>query len=69
MQSGLPAPPGLSDAVTRTRARLAEITIGALAQTYLPLPYPTTRVDIAGTWLWDARTLNVVGEGVTTRNL
>jgi transglutaminase-like putative cysteine protease len=68
VRTGLPSAPGLSPAVPASR-HLANITIGALAQTYLPLPYPTTKVDIEGLWLWDARTLNVVGEGMTTQNL
>ncbi|HET9657380.1 MAG TPA: DUF3488 and transglutaminase-like domain-containing protein [Kineosporiaceae bacterium] len=66
--SGLPTAPGLGPAV-RTTAHSSRISIGALAQTYLPLPYPTTQVDISGRWLWDAGTLNVVGEGVTTQNI
>jgi transglutaminase-like putative cysteine protease len=69
VRTGLPDPPGLSSVVPRKKHR-ARIEIGALAQTYLPLPYPTIEVDdIRGRWLWDARTLNVVGEGTTTRNL
>jgi transglutaminase-like putative cysteine protease len=44
-------------------------SIGDLAQTYLPLPYPTDKVQIEGTWLWDPDTLNAVGEGVTTQGL
>lgn len=68
VRNGLPDPPGLSRSVPTTR-HTTTIKIGALAQTYLPLPYPTTEVDVEGLWLWDARTLNVVGEGVTTQNL
>jgi len=67
VQDGLPAPPGLGPAVA-TSQHTTKISIGALAQTYLPLPYPTTQVKIDGTWLWDAGTLNVVGEGATTQN-
>jgi transglutaminase-like putative cysteine protease len=68
VQAGLPSPPGLSHTVATTE-HSTRISIDALAQTYLPLPYPTKRVDIQGTWLWEPRTLNVVGEGTTTQNL
>lgn len=68
VQTGLPSPPGLSPTVATTE-HSTRISIGALAQTYLPLPYPTRRVDIQGTWLWEPRTLNVVGEDLTTQNL
>ena len=67
VQAGLPRPPGLGPAV-RTTSHSTKISVRALAETYLPLPYPTSRVDIDGRWLWDERTLNVVGEGVTTQN-
>jgi transglutaminase-like putative cysteine protease len=68
VQTGLPSPPGLSP-TTATTEHSTRISIGALSQTYLPLPYPTRRVDIQGTWLWEPRTLNVVGEDLTTQNL
>jgi hypothetical protein len=59
VQDGLPTPPGLSSAVSASQVSTT-ITIGSLNETYLPLPYPTRRVRIAGSWLYDARTLNVV---------
>lgn len=68
VQSGLPSPPGLGPDVPTTEHR-SQISIGNLAQTYLPLPYPSTRVDVEGRWLWDEKTLNVVGDGITTRKL
>jgi transglutaminase-like putative cysteine protease len=68
VQDGLPGAPGLTPAVSISRLK-TEITTLDLRQTYLPLPYPTTRVDIDGPWLFDSRTLNVVGDQVTTRNL
>ena len=41
---------------------------GTLDQDFLPLPYPASRVDIEGAWLYDASSLNVFGEGETVRN-
>jgi transglutaminase-like putative cysteine protease len=64
----LPAPPGLSESVEKVQSR-TEIRIGQLDETYLPLPYPATNVEVRGDWLYDAATLNVIGDGVTTRNL
>ena len=68
VQEGLPAPPGLSDAVrAQASSQRTEIEVRNLNQTYLPLPYPAERVDIAGRWLYEADTLNVVGDdGQTT---
>ncbi len=39
-----------------------------LNQDFLPLPYPTSRVDIDGRWLFDRSSLNVRGDGETVRN-
>ncbi|WP_432571444.1 transglutaminase family protein [Kineococcus sp. SYSU DK005] len=68
VQDGLAPPPGLSqevrDGATEHRTR---ISVRGLDQTYLPLPYPAVRVDIAGEWLYEQGTLNVVGDGETTR--
>ncbi len=56
--SGLPAPPGLSDAIART-AVVSDVQITSLSSKRLPLPYPTTSVDIDGDWRWDPDTLDV----------
>jgi len=68
VQRGLPDPPGLTSDV-ETRAVETSVSVRNLDESYLPLPYPATRVDIAGTWLYDATTLNVVGVGTSTRGL
>jgi hypothetical protein len=67
VQDGLPGAPGLSPAVQVSEHRTS-IAIGALSQTYLPLPYPSTRVDIVGDWLYESNSLNVVGDGQRTEN-
>ncbi|NIZ92930.1 transglutaminase TgpA family protein [Kineococcus rubinsiae] len=69
VQDGLPTAPGLSDA-ERAQAvpHSTQISVRGLDQTYLPLPYPAERVAIAGDWLYEAESLNVVGDGETTRN-
>jgi transglutaminase-like putative cysteine protease len=68
VQDGLPKPPGLSSLVATTSLR-TEIETLDLAQTYLPLPYPSTQVDIDGPWLYETRSLNVVGDNVNTKGL
>lgn len=68
VQNGLPAAPGLTDMAPKQPLRTVIRTLD-LNQTYLPLPYPTTKVQIEGPWLFDDRTLNVVGDQVRTRNL
>jgi transglutaminase-like putative cysteine protease len=67
-RNSLPAPPGLTSEVARTYAETV-ISIGALNETYLPLPYPAQSVAVRGDWLYDATTLNVIGDGVTTQGL
>ncbi|MEZ0490705.1 transglutaminaseTgpA domain-containing protein [Kineococcus sp. TBRC 1896] len=68
VQDGLSPAPGLSDAVRdQSVVRSTQISIRGLDQTYLPLPYPALRVDIAGNWLYETDSLNVVGDGETTR--
>ena len=62
---GFPAPPGLSSTTPATRARMS-ITIAGLRQGWLPTPYPPTRIDVRGDWLYDESTLNVVGDDVQT---
>ncbi|NAZ88175.1 transglutaminase family protein, partial [Kineococcus indalonis] len=68
VQDGLAPPPGLSGEVrARSTEHSTRISVRGLDQTYLPLPYPALRVDIAGEWLYEQDTLNVVGDGETTR--
>jgi transglutaminase-like putative cysteine protease len=64
----LPSPPGLGSDVSRTKGQTV-ISVGPLNETYLPLPYPATNIQVRGDWLYDADTLNVIGDGVTTRSL
>ena len=63
-----PLPPvsGLSEAVSRSTVT-TDVTISALAESFLPLPYPATSVDIAGDWRFDTQTRNVFffGQGST----
>ena len=69
VEDGLTRAPGQSASV-ETRTRRYKISIYDLEQTWLPLPYPTTKVrDIKGTWLYDADTFNVFGENGSTRQL
>lgn len=67
VEDGLRTPPGLGGEVKRT-TRNYEIRVGSLEQEWLPLPYPARRVDIDGTWLYDADTFNVFGENASTLN-
>ncbi|NIZ93395.1 DUF3488 and transglutaminase-like domain-containing protein [Kineococcus rubinsiae] len=69
VQDGLPTPPGLSEAErAQSEEHTTRISVQGLNQTYLPMPYPAQRVAIAGDWLYEAESLNVVGDGETTRN-
>ncbi|MFI7589425.1 transglutaminaseTgpA domain-containing protein [Spongisporangium articulatum] len=66
VQDGLPPAPGLTDSSVARKLATTQVKIGKLAQTYLPLPYPATQVAIDGDWLYDAETLNVIGDHITT---
>lgn len=64
---GLPPPPGLSAAVP-VETFTMHVTVGpVLDQDFLPLPYPTRKVNIAGTWLFDPSSLNVIGDRESAR--
>ncbi|GAA4353046.1 DUF3488 and transglutaminase-like domain-containing protein [Angustibacter luteus] len=64
---GLPNAPGLSPEVSQSQYTMKVEVSSSLDQDFLPLPYPTKRVDIKGAWLYDASTLNVIGDGETVR--
>lgn len=70
VQDGMTVP-GLTDDAVKQQTRQARISIGQLAQTYLPLPYPSVGAAVNGSWLFDAGTLNVVAgnKRTTTQNL
>ncbi|WP_426566618.1 transglutaminaseTgpA domain-containing protein [Angustibacter sp. McL0619] len=64
---GLPTAPGLSPDVSQSEYTMRIEVSPSLDQDFLPLPYPTRRVDIKGAWLYDASSLNVIGDGETVR--
>ena len=68
VEDGLQTPPGLGSTVERT-PRTYRVQIDDLDQEWLPLPYPSRRVSIDGTWLYDPVTFNVFGENASTRDL
>ena len=69
VEDGLDKAPGLTSAVATTK-RHYRIEVFDQADTWLPLPYPSTLVkDIDGTWLYDQSTFNVFGQNSSTRNI
>ena len=64
---GLPPPPGLSPDVSQSQYSMRIEVSDSLNQDFLPLPYPTRQVDIKGAWLYDAASLNVIGDGESVR--
>lgn len=65
---GLPATLGVDSAVARERHRYT-IEILGLEDQWLPLPYPTERVNIEGRWVYDTSTFNVFSVNSSTRGL
>ena len=60
--------PGLSES-TPIQPVTTSIKIGGLAQQYLPVPYPWRSVSVRGDWSYDRSTLNIVGNGITSKDL
>ncbi len=60
-----PPAPGLSPGVPAEQARTS-FQIQGLRQGWLPSPYPQSRIDIIGNWIYDESTFNVVGDGTQT---
>ena len=58
----MPAAPGTTEDTPAT-AHTMSITIEALRQQWLPLPYPASAIDVEGEWLVDADSLNVIASG------
>ncbi|UQA95987.1 transglutaminaseTgpA domain-containing protein [Streptomyces halobius] len=66
----LPQPPGLGPGVDVERINTSLSTAGWYAQNWLPLPYPASRVDIAGRWRFEPQGRTLVGDrGQNTRGV
>jgi transglutaminase-like putative cysteine protease len=63
----LPPVVGLTDSITQSPVT-TDVTISALADVFLPLPYPVTAVEIGGDWRFDEETRNalIAGSATTT---
>jgi transglutaminase-like putative cysteine protease len=68
VSQGLPATQGVDSAVERNRHRYT-IEILGLEDQWLPLPYPSERVQIDGRWVYDTSTFNVFSVNSSTRGL
>lgn len=71
LDGAVPVPAGLADPVARTEVRTEVHVSDRLASQWLPLPYPTTRLDVDGDWRYDPDTGNVISadSGRTTAGL
>jgi transglutaminase-like putative cysteine protease len=58
-----PDPPGLDDSVDGKTDRWQLQLAPNFATTWLPLPYPVRRIEVAGSWRYDSRTLDVAYTG------
>ncbi|MCX4968808.1 DUF3488 and transglutaminase-like domain-containing protein [Streptomyces sp. NBC_00654] len=64
----LPEPTGLSPDVAVTEIRTNISASRSYQQTYLPLPYPATEVEVGGRWRYEPEGRTLVGDaGQTTR--
>ncbi|WP_269854360.1 transglutaminase family protein [Streptomyces sp. RPT161] len=65
----LPSPAGLSPGVQVSQVATSIAAASWYAQSYLPLPYPATRVRIGGNWRYEPEGRTLVGDhGQTTAN-
>ncbi|WP_380168566.1 transglutaminaseTgpA domain-containing protein [Jannaschia sp. R86511] len=70
LTGGLPPPPGADAEVLAAAEQVSTaVSVGPLAESYLPLPYPASTVAVEGAWGVDARTLNVLSGQDTTEGL
>ncbi|WP_406389457.1 DUF3488 and DUF4129 domain-containing transglutaminase family protein [Streptomyces sp. NBC_00887] len=66
----LPQPAGLGSDVAFTEILTNISASGSYRQTYLPLPYPASEVDISGRWRFEPEGRTLVGDdGQTTRGV
>ncbi|MFE7752069.1 DUF3488 and DUF4129 domain-containing transglutaminase family protein [Streptomyces sp. NPDC057428] len=66
----LPQPAGLGQDVAVTEVRTNLSASRSYAQTYLPLPYPASEVDVRGRWRFEPEGRTLVGDdGQTTRGV
>ncbi|HET6855851.1 MAG TPA: DUF3488 and transglutaminase-like domain-containing protein [Streptomyces sp.] len=66
----LPSPQGLSPDVKATEINSNVSAAGWYSQTYLPLPYPATKVDVDGRWRYEPTGRTLVGDrGQNTRGV
>ncbi|MGW3625888.1 transglutaminase TgpA family protein [Streptomyces sp. NPDC000880] len=64
----LPQPDGLSQSVGVTEIKTNISAAGSYRQSWLPLPYPATQVQISGRWRYEPAGRTLVGDrGQTTR--
>ncbi|WP_030203588.1 DUF3488 and transglutaminase-like domain-containing protein [Streptomyces sp. NRRL S-87] len=64
----LPNPPGLGPGTPTREVRTSVSAAGWYAQTYLPMPYPATQVDVKGKWRFEPVGRTLVGDrGQSTR--
>ncbi|WP_327323032.1 DUF3488 and transglutaminase-like domain-containing protein [Streptomyces sp. NBC_01210] len=64
----LPRPDGLSPSVSATEIRTNISAAGSYKQSWLPLPYPATKVGIKGRWRYEPTGRTLVGDrGQNTR--
>ncbi len=66
-KNGFPVPPGLAAAVPRSEYSMDVEALGVLQLRELPVPYPATKVTGESAWLFDEKSLTVIGEGIPTR--
>ncbi|WP_069172434.1 transglutaminase TgpA family protein [Streptomyces griseus] len=62
----LPQPAGLGTDVAVTEIRTAVSASPSYQQTYLPLPYPASEVDVDGRWRYEPEGRTLVGDGGQT---
>ncbi|MFG3493665.1 DUF3488 and DUF4129 domain-containing transglutaminase family protein [Streptomyces sp. NPDC047928] len=66
----LPQPDGLAPAVSAVEIKTNISAAGSYEQKWLPMPYPATRVDIAGQWRYEPAGRMLVGDDdQTTRGV
>ncbi len=68
LSSTLPPPEGLTAGVSATTQHM-QVKVTTLTEAYLPVPYPATKVNVKGSWVYAANSLDIVARGDTTKGL
>jgi transglutaminase-like putative cysteine protease len=67
VQDGIPEPTGAS--LVGSRPVTTTVAVGRIDAPWLPTPFPPSRIDVEGAWLWDEQSETVFSSRTTLREV